>query len=498
MAQSDTLEEPFFIIRAAAHEKAPDSIVIRLMQGRVNTLIRNSLIIRPKKSSDGAFRFSLPVKQSILPFRLQLWYGKDKDETFVYYALPDDSIDMLVRKVNELDSTNIRNQISFTGKGALKYNVRNLLGQIELDLSRSSGDLYVREFGFANASTGKIESEEYFSSGQYKKYLDEHLNNVKTGIKKCQDSIAKYRPNLGDSLANFYTYEIGTYYYFNQYIKQVFARATNKSHKKLIADFYFDHIDEIKPQTPADAFYAYGIGYRELVNFNIMHELNYKTLGEEFAFNDQYDEIKNIDDTLLRDILITKFFTQADNFQVFINDKSARDSCLYDAMQYIQVPELRSELQTQLLLTSGAEMYEFTFQDSVGNQISLNDLKGKVVMLDFYYYGCAACAIFTKKFKEEVYPVFAGNKGLIVLSVNTDKKAESWLKAIESRKYSVEGALELCTGSAFKHPIFKYYNISSLPFIFFIGKDGRLITTYNGESGTELIKIISAALDDSI
>lgn len=74
--------------------------------------------------------------------------------------------------------------------------------------------------------------------------------------------------------------------------------------------------------------------------------------------------------------------------------------------------------------------YDFSLPDSLGNNISLKSLKGKIVLIDFWYSGCSACR-FENKGYIGIYQKFH-DKGFEILSISRDKHKANWIKAMQS------------------------------------------------------------------
>ena len=110
-----------------------------------------------------------------------------------------------------------------------------------------------------------------------------------------------------------------------------------------------------------------------------------------------------------------------------------------------------------------------------GSLISLNDIKGKVTVIDFWAAWCAPCR------KENPNVVRVYNKyhdqGLEIISVSLDgdtrqndpKKA--WLDAIEKDQLDWTHVSNL---NYFNDPVAQLYNITSIPATFILDKDGKI------------------------
>ncbi len=67
---------------------------------------------------------------------------------------------------------------------------------------------------------------------------------------------------------------------------------------------------------------------------------------------------------------------------------------------------------------TGAMAPNFTLQDLDGKKVSLRDLKGKVVLLEFWATWCAPCRVSIPAI-EKIYTTYQG-KGLAILGVSLD------------------------------------------------------------------------------
>jgi len=494
-AQERKNESPCFSIKADLNEPMPDSVVVLFFKGIVNGNYGREAIRIDRTSKDGTFKFCLSGNQPLSPFTLQFFYNREVvRKCDIYYAEPSDRITISVKKGKDKGDHYIGG-LTFSGSGAEKYRVGSLLYQIKADAFKGLLDLpdqYVKGKGW------KLESPDYYKTVEFKKLLNDLHECMSYGMKRAEDTLSKYEKQLGTNITSFYRYEFTCYSYFRHKIQHLFRQANTEDSKQAIADFYFSHVDLLRPPMPKSSLFKYAVQYRQQLSIDMMEEINFKTKGKGYPFYVQYNAIKEIKNAALRDNMITNFF-KVTGYQRYINNRGSRDSCLNDALGIVKNPELRAVLEHQLLFGEGVKMYDFSFQDTAGNTVTLADLKGKVFILDFYYYGCGPCSMFAKRFEEDVYPEFANNPDFKVLSVNTDKTKESWIKAIKSGLYTQPSSINLCTGVAFNHPIFKKYEILSLPWVLLVDKNGR-IAAYNLQSmGALSIKeVIRTAFNEQV
>jgi cytochrome oxidase Cu insertion factor (SCO1/SenC/PrrC family) len=76
---------------------------------------------------------------------------------------------------------------------------------------------------------------------------------------------------------------------------------------------------------------------------------------------------------------------------------------------------------------SQENLYNFSLPDTNGVYHSLKELKGKVVILDFWFTGCGACKTMVSAFKIE--PSLK-SKEIEFVSINVDKTLPRWKEGI--------------------------------------------------------------------
>ena len=114
--------------------------------------------------------------------------------------------------------------------------------------------------------------------------------------------------------------------------------------------------------------------------------------------------------------------------------------------------------------TVGKAAPDFTLQNLEGQSISLNDLKGKPVLINFWATWCGPC-VFEMPYLQEIHDEWSG-KGLMVLAINRGESSSKVEQFLQSNNLSLPVLLDT------KLDVFRRYNIRSIPTTFFIDKDG--------------------------
>lgn len=123
------------------------------------------------------------------------------------------------------------------------------------------------------------------------------------------------------------------------------------------------------------------------------------------------------------------------------------------------------------------KMVEFSLPDEQGVIHDTADLKGKIVLLDFWYMACIPCRNYMKNVLSPLAARFDGDERFSVVTISTDNR-EVFERALKLNDFLPKQALHLYTDDErFRHPVLKELNVQSYPQPFLLDKQGRIIGT---------------------
>jgi peroxiredoxin len=167
------------------------------------------------------------------------------------------------------------------------------------------------------------------------------------------------------------------------------------------------------------------------------------------------------------------------SFEKFVKARPAEDPNRRRALRYISRPELaRARMVPPFSITA-----------IDGQQISMDDLQGKVVLLDFWATWCAPCREALPHI-QKVAKKFQGEP-LLILSVSLDSEEQKWKDFIVKNEMTWPQYRD----GSFAGPIARMFGVNAIPHTFTIDADGVLQDEHIGDASIEgkLKKLIAHA-----
>ncbi len=166
-------------------------------------------------------------------------------------------------------------------------------------------------------------------------------------------------------------------------------------------------------------------------------------------------------------------------FEQYAQMRPADDPDRQRALRFIAEPELaRARMAPPFAVTT-----------TDGQRLSLDDLKGKVVLVDFWATWCAPCREALPRVKS-IAKKFEGQP-LVVLSVSLDTDEQRWKDFIASHEMTWPQYRD----AGFAGPMAKSFGVEAIPHTFTVDADGVLQDEHIGDADIEgkLKKLIARA-----
>jgi thiol-disulfide isomerase/thioredoxin len=165
-------------------------------------------------------------------------------------------------------------------------------------------------------------------------------------------------------------------------------------------------------------------------------------------------------------------------FEQFVKMRPADNPNRQRALRYIEQPDLARARMAP----------PFAVRTLDGQRVSLDDLQGKVVLLDFWATWCGPCRE-ALPHMVKIAKSFQGQP-LVVLSVSLDRDEHKWKEFIEKN-----GMTWLHYRDGVNGPISKLFGVEAIPHTFTIDADGVLQDEHTGDASIEgnLKKLVARA-----
>lgn len=153
-----------------------------------------------------------------------------------------------------------------------------------------------------------------------------------------------------------------------------------------------------------------------------------------------------------------------------------------------------------LQLSPGNIAPDFELVDRHGNKVTKRDLGNKVVLMDFWFTGCAPCAKLVKTLKQ-VEEKFHEHPGVVFVNISIDRNKSTWMESLNEKRYTTGSGICLYTeGKGTGHDMISSYQVKGFPRLVLLDKKGKIVMAMppdprpNDENVTELIEQINAQL----
>lgn len=143
-------------------------------------------------------------------------------------------------------------------------------------------------------------------------------------------------------------------------------------------------------------------------------------------------------------------------------------------------------------LKVGAEAPDIIGKTPEGEEISLSDLRGKYVFIDFWASWCAPCRREIPYLKEAL--AYSENSdNLVVLSYSIDNKRPDWVGCIEKNQLVHKNWIHISTLKGWNSEGIKLFSVKGVPFTALIDPEGKVVEF--GLRGEEMVKKLKGIVD---
>ena len=155
-------------------------------------------------------------------------------------------------------------------------------------------------------------------------------------------------------------------------------------------------------------------------------------------------------------------------------------------------PQTQEQIDASTIAKEGMEAPDFTVEMFDGENIRLSDLRGKVVLVNFWATWCPPCREELTRVQTDIIDRFAG-KDFVFLPISRGEEKQTVAAFRKRMNYTFPMGLDP------DQKIFRRYAKNYIPRNFLVGPDGKIVLASIGYDKAEfehLIKTIEKTLDN--
>jgi peroxiredoxin len=153
---------------------------------------------------------------------------------------------------------------------------------------------------------------------------------------------------------------------------------------------------------------------------------------------------------------------------------------------------MRDAFKQSQLLGVGKPAPAFTLTDNTGKKVSLSDLRGKVVYLDFWGTWCSPCMKEMTESAPALKKKFEG-RDVVFLYISVGDPEDKWQKTLTEKQFTSPNSVHLRSATNDEAAA---YQVSGYPSYYLIDREGRFVQLYTSRpsEGDKTVAAIEQAL----
>jgi len=408
--------------------------------------------------ANGNFAFQLPYYPH--PFWMQINSKVALFPTHYLVESTDDITLVVDRNIKDPNKSTI-----IQGQGSEKY---NLLQQ----MNALGSPFYVN-----TKQRSEMEKIDFSGTGDLE-FKIKQLNRLTSALNEEKQRMLA-NSNIDSLMKKILDYEYGMIYgnwYWQMY--DLCLKNKNNPANLSIIERAFDEY-EPKFSYPMEDHVSLCPEFLRMIPIFEVQKLSIKSRGEGVGLRTLYDTLQKKYTGKARELIVANSLLNGAGLSYTTYTDHEYDSLLIVSNNQIFTSDsLRNRIKHRLNRATGADFFNGSFYSQNGDLVKTDDLKGKVILIDFWSVGCGWCINFHRAFEKNIYPRIQNDTGFVYLSVGANPDKERWLQGLASGLYTSQKYVNLTVGKlGLNHPFAKHYNIQSLPFAMVIDKKGKILSS---------------------